>query len=68
MTDTVHTKPKVMCEQATRRGHCCDRAKWLSPAGLKVCGTHRNSIDLYYQRLNRVERCAPLSDEKDVAP
>lgn len=53
-----------MCQQPTRKGKCPDRARWLSPTGLHVCGTHKRSIDLYYARLQHDARCTALPDER----
>jgi hypothetical protein len=46
----------------------CERpAKWLSPDGRPLCGTHRQSVDKFYQRTKSEARCVPIAkDEIDV--
>jgi hypothetical protein len=48
---------KHTCQEG---GRCKHPAKFRSPAGLLVCGVHRRSIDDWYARRNRSERCEPL--------
>jgi hypothetical protein len=56
----MHAAGNLAVGTCQEGGRCNHKAKFLSPTGLPVCGVHRRTIDAYYERLIRPDRCKPL--------
>lgn len=64
----AHTEgyPQKAAVTTCQEGRCNHQVKYLSPSGLPICGMHRRSIDAWYERLQRAERCVELNRQMGI--